>query len=356
MSGTILFFEGFDHEGPNGDDLLTGGIIAATFGEGPAWSYGASTPFNYGRSLNFGWSGVFGPTGILFNASGTTAYCSVAGYVQLTNGASIGGLGVADAATGIQASFTYDTNGYIYIWNGEPTGFNTKTPLGTSPVGTVRTPYGWNHFEFVVLIGGGTTGAAYVFLNGGLVFYVSGVNTQGAAATTCDRCLLTTGQSNNSAIFDELYMCDLTGLPVPTNHGPRRVQTLFPNLNDAVQFTPLANTNWQEVSETTMDGDTSYNYSFTPGQQDTFYHTSLVGNPLIIDAVKVVIAGRIDGATSHAVKPVLKVGTTSYLGSSYFLPATYSYFWTVYPTNPATGTGWTDAAVNANKIGYNLGS
>ena len=84
--------------------------------------------------------------------------------------------------------------------------------------------------------------------------------------------------------------------------------------------TPLAGSNWQEVAETAMDLDTSYNYTSTPGQQDTLNFGALAGTITTLYGIQLTYAARKDDAGARSVKSIVKIAGTSYAGATRLAP------------------------------------
>lgn len=219
----------------------------------------------------------------------------------------------------------------------------------------------WSFIEIWPVING-STGSVTVHVNGVNACTVTGVNTNFAGANAWwdsfgIRCNNING--NPTINIDDLYYCDTTtgaGLtPCNTFLGDCRVQTLFATGNDAVQWTPLAGSNWQEIAETAMDADTSYNYSSTPGQQDTLDFGALAGTITTIFGIQLTYAARKDDAGARSVKSIVKIAGTSYAGATYSLPDTnYAYFTDQWILNPDTGLNWVISGVNGAAYGYNM--
>ena len=133
--------------------------------------------------------------------------------------------------------------------------------------------------------------------------------------------------------------------------GDLRVALLTPTANSAVTWTPLANTNWQEVSETAFDGDTSYNSSSVVGNADLFTVTQVPTGTEVI-GVSVIGAYRNEDATAHTLTQQISAAGTSYAGATQSLTQMYQFLSDVFPINPTSGVSWTVADVNAMLIGY----
>lgn len=198
-----------------------------------------------------------------------------------------------------------------------------------------------------------SVGYVKVIVNQQTLVNITAANTQNSANAWWD------GLQVSSASIDDLYYADATTgdgtHPCNAPLGDPRVYTQYPNANAAVQFTPLANANWQEVSETAFDGDVSYNFSQTPGQEDLFTITPTPSTITAILGVQITGAYRKDDAGLRKIKNALKSSATEVYGTAMALADT-SYQWRtdLFVQDPNGSTDWARAAVNASQIGYNL--
>lgn len=246
----------------------------------------------------------------------------------------------------------------IELWRGDSTmvgGGGTRLALTANNVWTFQT---WNFVEVWPVIDN-SVGSLKVWVNGVLLASVTGADTQATANSWWD--VMRTYQDHittTGILIDDLYYGDTTSGPgahpgnVPL--GDCHTVTLFPVGNDSVQFTPLANANWQEVSETSMDSDSSYNYDPTVGHEDRFNAGSMPAGVSLIYGVQVTGAYRKDDAGARSVKQGVKSGATETYGSSHSLADTYNYFTDQWILDPSTAANWIVAGVNAAKIAYNV--
>ena len=163
--------------------------------------------------------------------------------------------------------------------------------------------------------------------------------------------------ANVTCNASDWYLCDSLGPDLNTFLGDVRVQTLIPTgPGSNTTWTPFPNTdaNWQAVKEIPPDGDTSYVSSLTPGQIDTYAHTSLAPTSGSVLAVQFVIDARKDDAGTRTIAPVVREGATNYVGSNIDVPSSYDFMTQIMETDPATGVAWTVAAVNADEFGVSM--
>jgi hypothetical protein len=208
---------------------------------------------------------------------------------------------------------------------------------------------------------GSSGGALSVAINGTSVLNLTGLNTQTSGDANFDSWGWGLGAPAGPAIqLDNFYFLDSSIQSLGANpfnsfqsaYGLTRVFSSFPTADSgSPEFTPLTGSNYQEVDETSMDGDTTYNYSDTSGNKDLFTITPLPAglNPLYC---QVKMAGRQTSAGSLAMATVLKSGATELDGESIISYQTYTYQGDGSPVDPATGIAWTNAGVSACLIGY----
>lgn len=258
----------------------------------------------------------------------------------------------------------------VQVWRGPSVNgdFDQTGTLVYSSPNNIWSGQIWNFFEVWADIDS-STGFVKAYVNGVLLASYSG-NTRGPTQnhspfatpnTWWDQMtvqMVNVGGSSQMLIDDLYYGDSTTG---PGLHacnqpiGDARVATLFPIGNNTVQWTPLANANWQEVSEVAMDSDTTYNYTSTAGNEDLLNFQSLPSTVTTIFALQVTGAYRKDDALARTVKQAVKSGATEAYGANYSLPDTnYAYFTDLFTLNPNTSANWTLSDVNGMSAGYNL--
>ncbi len=197
-----------------------------------------------------------------------------------------------------------------------------------------------------------SVGAFTVHLGGVAEFSGSSLDTQVTANAYLNGMQMTPLDGSTGGCYDDMYTCDTTG-PAPYNTflGNIRVETLFPTSNVSVTWTPLASTNWVEVSEVNMDSDVSYNSQASTGT-DTFGHGSLVSTPATIFAINVVSCARKSDVKNLTYRNKLTSGATSVNGVTADLATVYTYSSDMYLVDPHTSAAWDATTVNATVFGY----
>lgn len=294
------------------------------------------------------------------------------GNGKMLNGSGTAVLGQRVAHAGWGASITVGSNDVTFVFDDSVANNNQITVVfragnycievwrgglgGTLLTRTANNKFagGVANFVEVWLLIDPSVGTVDVHVNQVSVVALTAQNTQATANAWWDR------MGWSLCGIDDIYFADSTTgsgtNPCNAPIGDPRVYTLFPNANAAVQFTPLANTNWQEVSEVAMDGDTSYNSSTTAGQEDTFATPGVPATVGFIFGLQVTGAYRKDDAGLRKIRQALKSGATEVYGALTNLQdGAYAYLTDPFITDPNTaGLNWTRTAVNAANIGYNL--
>lgn len=343
--------EGFDHYNAQADLLARSGFLQWT---------------------QINWNGGFGTPG----AQGTGGYVHVnqnpagSGYLQASLASNLGTiflghrlyldsganftLVLQDLAGGkvqIQVVFT-GINASVTIQDGN----NNTLATSASNVFSIAT---WFYMETGLTVDP-TSGSVDVHVNGTSVVSYTGNTKTSTNAWVNGFKLLGGGATGVAARIDDLYLNDNTTGPgtYPCNSflGDVRVFTRFPTANAAVAWTPLANSNFQEVNETAMDSDTSYNTSSTAGQADLFDLTSIPTDLTAIIAVNVVGAYKVDQPGPRTLSQEIDSQGTIVTGASKSLNAFYVYYQDIFATDPATGVSWTYSNANALTAGYVLGN
>ena len=250
-----------------------------------------------------------------------------------------------------------------------PASGNVSVFLGQSQIAIATSPpnsfsgYVWSFLEIGAQIG--ASGSFEVRINGSSVLTQSGVATQAtpnaflngftvAAAPAAEY------QGTVELEIDDFYLCDTTTGPgtYPANGflGDVSVITLRPIANKSVTWTPLANTNWQEVGTATFEGDASYNSAVAVGDQDLFAFGSLPTNILAVFGVQTLGVYRKLNASAQTITQDLVSGTTAAAGAPLTLTLSYAYYTNLWAVDPNTNATWTATSVDALVGGYTLAS
>lgn len=357
----LQVWEGFDHYNGSADLISRSGFLQWQFPDALSPFSAFTTGRNgFGKSLQIGTvnAGLYGGQRLrgVWAVRNAEVYFGIAVYCPA--GAGVNFSLVDTVANAPQVGINFNPNNYsVQVWRGT-LGTGTQIALSNNNVwaGDV-----WNFIEIHYKING-STGAIDARVNGVSVFGgpVTGLNTQATANAWSDAVDISVSDGGSQLIeLDDLYYADTaTGagtFPANSFLGDCRVATLFATGNGSVQFTPLTGANWQEISEHAMDSDTSYNYSSTPGQEDTFTFGALSATINVIFGVQITIAARKDDGSSRVIKAALISSATEVYGSNHSIPDTnYAYFTDIWILDPHTSSNWTLGGVNGATYGYNL--
>jgi len=156
--------------------------------------------------------------------------------------------------------------------------------------------------------------------------------------------------------IDDVYICDTSGSKNNDFLGDIRIDPLRPDGAGAhTEFTPSAGSNYQNVDETTPDGDTTYNDGDTTNDEDS-YAISNIPSPTgtTIHGVKSQITVRKTDAGTRKCKVITRSGGTDYLGDEETLSDSFQTFTKVYENNPDDSATWEDADVSGMEVGIKV--
>jgi hypothetical protein len=137
--------------------------------------------------------------------------------------------------------------------------------------------------------------------------------------------------------------------------GPVRVAPLYPAaVGNHADWTPNGGSNMGTVSEPYEDGDTSFNQTSTANDIDSFVMDDLpaAGGSVFALGPRCII--RQDAGAARSYAPLLRIGSTDYVGSTLGLSSSYQNLGQVYDVSPDTTSAWTISEVNGLESGYKL--
>lgn len=153
-------------------------------------------------------------------------------------------------------------------------------------------------------------------------------------------------------MFTDLVICDSSGADHTGFQGDVDIETLRPDgAGNYSAWTPSAGSNYQNVDETTPDGDTTYNSTSTTNNRDSYSMSSLSRATGTVKAVLVNLVTRSPEGNHDQVKTFLRTGGVD-LDSSGKSAGQFSFIHRRYAFNTdADGSAWTIAKVNAMEVG-----
>lgn len=201
-------------------------------------------------------------------------------------------------------------------------------------------------------------GSIEVFVNGTSVVSASG-DTEDGAANILLFGTVSSG-STNTTVYDDVYLAtDASALPAIK--GDVVIETVLPNADTAqADWTLSAGTDGfaliDDALGTNGDGDTTYISETTLGNKSEFDLENISASPTSVHAVAIrTRAAKTDAGTIEYTQYIDSSGTEG--AGSAIAPAESVYNLSVsdiYETDPNTASAWTEAGVNALKLGVEI--
>jgi hypothetical protein len=211
----------------------------------------------------------------------------------------------------------------------------------------------WNFIEAKLTIAD-SGGTFEVRVNESVWVTFTGDTKQSSTQSTAVRIQIY-GRGSDNAI-DDLYICDGTGSTNNNYLGDVRVDTVRPI--GAGNYAELSRqgsaSNWDNVDDTIIDSDSSYNFSNTVGQRDTLDCGNLPSITGSIFGVQLNIAARKDDAGSRTLRSLTRVSSTDYEGASQNVGTDYRVYRQILEQNPNTAAAWTESQINTAEFGYKV--
>lgn len=226
--------------------------------------------------------------------------------------------------------------------------------LGTSAAGVLGTSYAYIEIE---VTRNASTGSVTVYVNGTSVLALTNVNT---GSTNYNQVALQ-GNTSITIDFDDYYVTNSAARLSASSAQLPTVWTLRPSADTATaDWTPDSGTNhFDRVNETAWDGDTTYNASTSPTDNDLYDMDNLPSSPASIKAVHYLAISKGVGGAS-LVGPTLKSGATTVAAVGSGGNTSYTMDHAILETDPNTSAAWTESGVNAAQGGirctFNTGS
>lgn len=211
----------------------------------------------------------------------------------------------------------------------------------------------WQYIEWEAVIDD-TSGSTVVRVDGIEVINVSGVDTRNGGTGLIAQVAHSVSSSNGTDYYydDVIFYDDIT------TPGERRVEVLRPAADTATkQFTPNSgSTNYTQVDETLVDGNTTYVEAGDVGFRDLYTVGSLSSVPVDIDAVQLVGFPLKTDAGTRTLYLSCQSGAADNDGSAFPLNSNYMRVDRVLNLDPDGSIDWTATKVNALKIGPKIAS
>jgi hypothetical protein len=326
----ILFCDGFDYNAS----------VAEKYSVTGTTSYTTSSPSPRTGSRSLRMNGNLASATITKTFGSSYNSFSVAFGVYVSGFSTNDILYFNDSSGGRQLTLRFETTGIPKLYRGTP----TTTVLGTASSGL--STGSWQHVELSVTIDD-AAGAADLYINGTNVMSLTGIDTKATAVAGAKSVVFNNGNGNSVAY----YLDDLVISDTHAQIGSAIVQTLYPTGAGATtEWTPLSGNNWAAVDETPGDGDTTYVSTSTLNHLDTYVYGNITANSGAVLAVAVNAVGRADAGGSPQISPVVRPGSTNYVGTGQTQTASYANAQHVWSTNP-DGGNWSESSVNGLEAG-----
>jgi len=265
-------------------------------------------------------------------------------------------LAFMDSATpaNIHVSVRYDTSGHITLCNNATV---LATSTNTLSIGT------WYHIEVKATIGDAAdspSGRYEVRVNGTATNWIpdsgTGKDTRNSGNATIGSYRIYSRGTNDGTLghfFQDFYILDTTGSVSNDFVGPS-VFSVSRTVRDGYSSDWTSNyaQNVVNVGEFTGDGDTTFNQSSTAAQIDLFEMTGVPTGT--IHAIQHVIMARQDAGAQRTIRPKVRIGSTTYNGTTVNAPASYLFITEAVSVSPATSSAWDDDEINGAEFGYEL--
>ena len=204
-----------------------------------------------------------------------------------------------------------------------------------------------------------TGGLIEVRVDGVSVASVTGVDTRDGStgvAASIELASMIHSSGLGFTIFDNLTVNNTAGDAPTSWPGAKRIETIFPDSDASVQWTPsTGGLNYELVNDATPNLLT-WVQSATVGHIDRYGLANLSGTPTSIDAVELVYRASRSDAGTRTMRGFVRSGTTTSNGATVTPPNVPSgqYYRHQVNRDPDTSASWTPAAINALEAGVEV--
>lgn len=194
-----------------------------------------------------------------------------------------------------------------------------------------------------------------VRIDGGLVLNVSNpITTTGLPATV--NYVALSNVNRNATLYDDLYICDLTGSAFNTFLGDVVVHSIFPDADTSPNtMTQVGggSGHFTSVNEQVPDEDTSYVHSDTSGQQELYSLSTFPSDIINVLAVSVNVRAKKAATGLGTYDICAKYSGTEVDSSGIIAGANYTENQMILPSPPGGGS-WTKSIAQATTIGFKI--
>jgi hypothetical protein len=341
-----LLGDGFDFYA-NASDMVAGGLSWTVSSVNP----GGTSRFGVGQSIVPS-NGSTAKTTSFTNS--TTIYANMAAKPNAVivpgSLSPMAGFQLLDGANN-QLAIAILFNGTVVVTAGAING----AALATSPQIFLNNTV-WHHLQFKIVIDN-TVGSVEMRVDGNPTnnWTATGLNTRNGSTNNFVNIFNFTSLTGaNGVFFDDFYLFNDQGVSPNTWQGDVRSLQLMPNSDQTITWTPKsAGTNFSQVNELIANGDTSYVFTNTPGNQDYYGCQTLTVVPFNIIAVQTKMYSRMDDTGPHSICFNIKSSSTVLSSPTTAMASNYTWIQMVNTVDPNTSIAWTIPGVNALQIGPN---
>jgi hypothetical protein len=209
----------------------------------------------------------------------------------------------------------------------------------------------WHHIEVDLMCDNSPNGRLTIWVDGIEVGDFTGDTYSSGNKTTTDQVRYFGHTNTGNQYFDDILIWDEAGTDFATTGqlGEHRIETIVPDGDSAVQFTPSAGANYAAVDEAGMhDGDTTYVESTTVGHVDLYTLAAQAATPSATLAIAVHTRAKKTDTGAVTMRQRIKHGTTTVEGGDHSITAGYAHYADYWGQNPDTGPAtWGTTDVNS---------
>jgi hypothetical protein len=267
--------------------------------------------------------------------------------------------GISSLAAATQNFLQFLDNGTIqcglYVTSTGAIGANRGgTSLGLSIPGLISATSAPTYFLDIVVTFGNGTGTVNVYLStpagGSPILSLSGINNIQSANAYANQVQIGELSGNIVNVYFDDFHCHTNAGAAPNTvlgEGTRIYTKLPKSVGFATTLTPNgAAANWQCVSDTPPDDDTTYvsaaSFPLTEG-----YGIGAAGFTGTVNGVTRRSRIRKDDGAAHTFQNGVRSGTTNALGTAANVQSTYGWVDSFFATDPATTVAWTSGGADA---------
>lgn len=219
-------------------------------------------------------------------------------------------------------------------------------------IGGVLPQNRWHCVEFHLLVDG-VNGVFQLKVDGTQVINFAG-NTQATANANVRSFKMGFQVSCCSGYYDDIAFNDVAGGVNDSWIGRGGIPAIFPEgAGNSTDLTPLVGANWQDVDEKPPDDDTTYVFSDTIDEHDS-YETEDLPATGTISAVQWLARARSDLVGNPEIARILRIGGVDYQGADIGIDIAYDYYPEILDEDPDAAGAWTVAAVNGMELGVKI--